>query len=72
MSVIFLLIFISLSVALCFLGAFIWAVKNGQYEDDYSPGVRMLFDDHPATPQRSGKRVAERQKEVNKQIMNNK
>ncbi len=28
-----------------FLVGFIWAVKNGQYEDDYSPSVRMLFDD---------------------------
>ena len=22
-----------------------WAVNDGQYEDDYSPSVRMLFDD---------------------------
>ena len=45
MSVIYLLILISLGVALCFLGAFIWAVKSGQYDDDYGPSVRMLFDD---------------------------
>ncbi len=45
MSVIFLLIIISVSVASVFLVGFIWAVKNGQYEDDYSPSVRMLFDD---------------------------
>jgi len=32
-------------VAACFLGAFIWAVRNGQYDDDYTPSVRMLFDD---------------------------
>ena len=25
--------------------AFIWAVKSGQYEDKYTPSVRMLFDD---------------------------
>ncbi len=45
MSVIFLLILISLVVAVVFLGAFIWAVRSNQYEDDYSPSVRMLFDD---------------------------
>lgn len=45
MSVIFLLILISLAVALVFLGAFIWAVKSNQYEDDYTPSVRMLFED---------------------------
>lgn len=50
MSVIYLLILISLGVAICFLVAFIWAVKSGQYEDDYGPSVRMLFDDdHPGT-----------------------
>jgi cbb3-type cytochrome oxidase maturation protein len=45
MSVIFILILISLIVAIGFLIAFMWAVNDGQYEDDYSPSVRMLFDD---------------------------
>ena len=45
MSVIFLLIIFSLILALVFLIAFIWSVKDGQYEDDYTPSVRMLFED---------------------------
>lgn len=45
MSVIYLLIIISLIVALCFLGAFLWAIKSGQYEDNYGPSIRILFDD---------------------------
>ncbi len=45
MSVIFLLIGFSLTVAIGFLIAFIWSVKSGQYEDDYTPSVRILFDD---------------------------
>ena len=45
MTIIFLLIGISLLVALTFLGAFFWAVRSGQYEDDYTPAVRMLFED---------------------------
>ena len=45
MSVIFLLIIISLVVAVVFLAAFIWAVRTNQYEDDYTPSVRILFDD---------------------------
>ena len=28
-----------------FFFAFIKAVKSGQYDDDYTPSVRMLFDD---------------------------
>jgi cbb3-type cytochrome oxidase maturation protein len=27
-----------------FLAAFLWSVSNGQYDDDYTPSVRMLFD----------------------------
>lgn len=45
MSVIFLLLGASLVVALFFLIAFIWSVKDGQYEDDFSPAHRMLFDE---------------------------
>ncbi len=46
MSIIFLLIIIGVIVAGLFLAGFIWSVKSGQYEDSYSPSVRILFDDH--------------------------
>jgi len=45
MSVIVVLIGISVLVAVGFLVAFLWAVKSGQYDDRYTPSVRMLFDD---------------------------
>lgn len=45
MSVMFILIGCSLLLALCFLGAFIWSVKSGQMDDDYTPSVRILYDD---------------------------
>lgn len=45
MNVILLLIGVSFFVAVCFLAAFIWAVRNGQYEDRYTPSVRILFDE---------------------------
>lgn len=45
MSAIYILISVSFLVAIGFLGAFIWSIKNGQYDDDYSPSVRMLKDD---------------------------
>jgi len=44
MNVIIILVCCSLFVAGSFLGAFLWAVKNGQYDDSYTPSVRMLFD----------------------------
>lgn len=46
MSVLIILISISLVVALGFLASFIWSVRSGQYDDDYTPSVRMLFDDN--------------------------
>jgi len=49
MSVIYLLISISILVAIVFFIAFIMAVKTGQYDDDYTPSVRMLFDDELKT-----------------------
>lgn len=49
MSAIFILIIVSLIVALGFLGAFFWAVGRGQYDDSYTPSVRMLFDDKHST-----------------------
>lgn len=45
MKIIFLLILLSLIIALGFLAAFFWAVRSGQYDDDYTPSVRILFDD---------------------------
>jgi cbb3-type cytochrome oxidase maturation protein len=47
MSVLILLIAFSILVAGGFLAAFIWSVKKGQFDDDYTPSVRMLFDDAP-------------------------
>ena len=31
--------------SLIFLGAYIWSVRSGQFDDKYTPSVRMLFDD---------------------------
>lgn len=45
MKIILLLIGISLMVALGFLVSFFWAVRSGQYDDDYTPSIRILLDD---------------------------
>ena len=47
MSVVFILVFAAIVMAGGFLGAFIWSVRNDQYEDTYTPSVRILFDDPP-------------------------
>lgn len=56
MSVLIILIVVSLAVAIGFLIAFIWSVRNGQYDDDYTPAVRMLFDDKKKSDNQSPKK----------------
>jgi cbb3-type cytochrome oxidase maturation protein len=49
MSVIWILVGFSVAVALGFLAAFIWAVRSGQYDDKYTPSVRILFEEEHKT-----------------------
>ena len=44
MGIIVILIAISLTIAVIFLAIFYWSIKSGQYDDTYTPSVRMLFD----------------------------
>lgn len=46
MEVLFLLIGISLIIAVLFLVAFLKASKDGQFEDDYTPSIRILFPEN--------------------------
>ena len=45
MSVIILLLLVSICIAGGFLVAFMWSVRDGQFDDDYTPSVRILFED---------------------------
>lgn len=45
MNIFYLLIGVSLLAALIFLAAFIWAVRTGQFDDNETPAIRVLFDD---------------------------
>jgi cbb3-type cytochrome oxidase maturation protein len=49
-NIFYLLIGVSLFAALIFLGAFIWAVKSGQFDDSKTPSIRILFDDNVPEP----------------------
>ena len=52
MSVIYVLLIISLAVALVFFIAFIRSVRSGQYDDSYTPSIRMLFEDELVDPEK--------------------
>ena len=66
MSAIYILLGISIVVAIVFFVVFILSVKNGQYDDVYTPSVRMLFDDElveKAPKEKSESRVLTKQKQ---------
>lgn len=53
MGMIYIMLIVSLVVALFFLISFFWATKTGQFDDDYTPSVRILFEEE--TNQQSNK-----------------
>ena len=66
MSVIFILIACSLLLAASFLGAFLWASRSGQFEDDYTPSIRMLMDDEVTDHNSNQTRRIHKQRAQNK------
>jgi len=75
MSVIYVLLTISIVVAVIFFIAFIVSVKSGQYDDSYTPSVRMLFEDElvkPAFPlgtkKEFPKKIEEEKIQLNKEV----
>ena len=56
MEVIYITIGVSVIVAIFFFIVFIKSVKSGQYEDLYTPSVRMLFDDELVTSKKEEKK----------------
>ncbi|MCS6832719.1 MAG: cbb3-type cytochrome oxidase assembly protein CcoS [Flammeovirgaceae bacterium] len=45
MAVIYVLLTISLLMATIFLIVFIYNLKKGQFDDDHTPSIRILFED---------------------------
>ncbi len=71
MSVILILIIASLLVAGGFLIAYIWAVRTGQYDDKYTPSVRILFEDLKNNAE-SAKKMADKLRTQNEELKNDK
>ena len=53
MSVILILILASLGLALAFLAGFIWAVRSGQFDDTYTPSMRLLAEEETSRKRES-------------------
>lgn len=48
MSVIFVLLPVAVLLAIAFVVMFVWATRDGQFDDVSTPQVRVLFDDDQA------------------------
>lgn len=45
MNILFILVPVALVLAAGGVAAFLWAVRNGQYDDVQTPALRVLLDD---------------------------
>lgn len=65
MNIIYMLLAISVFVALIFFVLFIFSVQKGQYDDTYTPSVRMLFEDELVKEGTSKKSESSKEKITN-------
>lgn len=61
MSAIVILLGASLTLALCFLAAFLWSVSKGQFDDPVTPALRMLHDDETTSSPKKGSEPTEKE-----------
>ena len=64
MSVIFILMVSSLILATAFLIAFLWSVKSGQWDDKYTPSVRILFDEQKTEKKKNNNKINNKENKV--------
>lgn len=64
MSVMVILLGASLVVGVIFLIAFIWSVKSGQFDDQYSPAHKLLFEDKEKKEQKTSENLDKSQKHI--------
>ncbi|AZI38481.1 cbb3-type cytochrome oxidase assembly protein CcoS [Epilithonimonas vandammei] len=63
MEILYLMIICSVSLAVIFLIIFIIGARKGQFEDDESPAVRILFDDEKQAEEKQTENPKEYRKE---------
>lgn len=69
MDILYLMILCSVSLAAVFLVVFIVYARKGQFEDDESPAVRILFDsDEIKEKEEAGNKEGENEKGENNKI----
>ncbi|MDR1876763.1 MAG: cbb3-type cytochrome oxidase assembly protein CcoS [Flavobacteriaceae bacterium] len=62
MEILYLMILCSVSLAIVFLALFIYGMKKGQFDDDESPAVRILFDSNEEFPKEESEKIEDNNK----------
>ncbi|MGO4707741.1 cbb3-type cytochrome oxidase assembly protein CcoS [Chryseobacterium sp. 2TAF14] len=65
MDILYLMILCSVSLAVVFLVVFIVFARKGQFEDDESPAVRILFDSDETKEKKDTGNNSDKEKEDN-------
>ena len=62
MMILYFLIGCSIVMALIFLAAFFWSLRDGQQDDMVTPGIRVLFDDEisPSSPSSDDDKISDK------------
>lgn len=61
MNVLYILVPVALLLAASGVAAFVWSVRNGQFDDVETPGLRMIFDDESGHEEHSEPRTTAQQ-----------
>jgi cbb3-type cytochrome oxidase maturation protein len=56
MSILILLVILAILIAGSFLAAFFWATHDGQFEDTFSPSVRILMENDRKENKKEGEK----------------
>lgn len=63
MKIMLFLILVSLLLAAGFLLAYLRAARDGQFDDEYTPAIRMLFDNQEPAASKKGIGVEDKQQD---------
>ena len=66
MEVVYITIGVSVIIAIIFFGVFLMNIKKGQYQDTYTPSVRMLFDDENKSNKNTHKKESTSKESITK------
>lgn len=67
MEVVYITIGVSVIIAIIFFGIFLMNVKKGQYDDTYTPSVRMLFEDEEKVNKKTKNKETINKETINKE-----